>query len=120
MDLNKMREMTDPLSEIRLDVSISREGSGEYVYYKNGLVETCGAYKEIWDDSIVVFTDKKGVDVRFKKEGFYLTSKEQKDTINKELDSLYDVVITLGNMTKPNGKRKIKTGDETNGNNERL
>ena len=107
--VSRIREITSSLEEGRLNVNISRLNSGEYVYYKNGSVDSCGAYKEMWSDIILVFNDKNGTDVRFKKEDFKIDNEEKKEAIYKELSSLFSIVITLNNMIK-----KCETKTSTN------
>ena len=98
--VRNIREITEDLDEVKLDVNVGRGESGEYAYYKKGSVDSCGAYKEIWDDSIVVFNNKMGVDIKYKKDGFHLNSQADADLINEELQGLYNTVITLNNMKK--------------------
>lgn len=104
-----IRDLTNNLEEKKFNVIITRGERGEYVYYKNGYVESCGAYKDVWDDEIYVYSDQKGVDIRFKKEGFHLNDVKQVADLNKELSELYGTVITLNNMIKPQEKVEKNT-----------
>ncbi len=107
--VSSIREMTKDLEERKLNVRLYRIDSGEYVQYKNGLIEVCGAYKEEWDDNqLLVYTDQKGTEVKFKREGFHLTNKRRITSINKELANLYNIVITLNNMNKIINEEKPK------------
>lgn len=106
--VKNIRDITSDLEEGRLNVTIGRVDSGEYVYYKNGLVESCGAYREKFDDNIYVYCNTDGIDIKYKKDGVYLNSEKQIVKINKELYDLYNIVLVLNNMIKQNDKEKDK------------
>lgn len=105
--IGNVRRITENLKESKLDIDVCRENSGEYVRYRNGYYyNSCGAYMRVWDDDIHVYVDYRGIDVRFKKDMFYLESEDDIRFINAYLANLYKTVITLINMTKDN--RKVK------------
>lgn len=105
--IENIRRITENLEESTLNINVRRENSGEYVRYRNGFYyDSCGAYKKVWDDDIHVYVDYRGIDVRFKKDMFYLESEDDIRFINAYLANLYKTVITLINMTKDN--RKVK------------
>ncbi len=104
--VSKIREITNSLEERRLVVRISKTYSGEYAYYKNGHIESCGAYEEVWDGEFLVFVDEKGTEVKFKKDRFCLDSEEKVTLINQKLSSFYKTVIALNTMIKRNEELK--------------
>ena len=105
--IENIRRITENLEESTLNIIVRRENSGDYVRYRNGFYyDSCGAYKKVCDDDIHVYVDYRGIDVRFKKEMFYLEREEDIKFINAHLADLYKTVIALIGMTKDNSKIK--------------
>ena len=48
--ITKIRELTEDLSEYKLEVSLKKNNYWEFAKYERGRRESCGVYKKDWDD----------------------------------------------------------------------
>ena len=101
-----IRKITQDLDEKKLDITVHRLGSGEYVFFKNGMISESGAYKEIYDDEIIVYSGISGVEIKYKNEELQLTSVEQVERVKSDLADLVNTVVSLNQMTKQNAVQK--------------
>jgi hypothetical protein len=98
--VDSIRYITKDLDERRLRVCIEKDDYKEEVFYENGLAYSCNFHKEVWDDVISVSSSHKGIDVKYKKDSFYLDSEEKVNSINSELNTFYKKIIMLNSMSK--------------------
>lgn len=108
--VNGIREITKDLDEKQLEVVVrhyeyeSENTDSQGVLYQYGDIVYAQRYSKKGYDKLEVSTTKDRTTVYFDKEGIYLDNKEKIELINKELESYYDMVLTLCSMTKKNEK----------------
>ena len=104
--ISRIREITEDLEERKLMINVNRYGSGEYVDYRKGTASECGAYKEVYDNETSVYISKECVDIRLRRDDVFLKSVDDINYLNQELNELYNIVLSLNNMTKENKENK--------------
>lgn len=98
--INKIRELTEDLSEYKLEVSLKKNNYWEFAKYERGRSESCGVYKEDWDDYIGVIDSYNGIDVRYKVDRSHLYDISDIKLIHDTLFEYYEKVMKLNNMQK--------------------
>ena len=102
--VDSIRYITKDLNERRLRVCIEKDNYGEEVFFEEGMAYSCNFHKIVWDDEISVSSSHKVIDVKFRKMNFYLDNPEKVELINNELNTFYEKIMALNNMTKEQKK----------------
>ena len=99
-----IKEITKPLDESRLMVSIRKYNYGESVLYDDGHFESAKIHKKNWDDILVVSDDFKGTNIQYNKSHMHIRNEQDANLILTEIDVFNSKLIELRRMSQDNIK----------------